>query len=80
MNMFFNIKINEINEDIVINDIMKDERYDIYVYSITYTNPLKNGKDIESLIKIKLIRIILFYFFFTLIIFLLFILFINIFS
>ena len=79
-NIYFIMKINEINEDIVNNDKIKNERYNIYIYSISYTNPKMNEKDIGTLTNIKLIRIILFYFFLTLIFFMFFILFINIFS
>ena len=49
-------------------------------YSITYTCPETNAKDMEMLIKFKLIRIISFYFLIAFIIFCFYLLFINILS
>ena len=59
----------------------KYEKYDpLVAYSITYTNPKTNGKNIDLLLKIKLIRVIVFYLFIIFIIFCFYILFINIIS
>ena len=74
------IELNEINEDIVDNDKIKYLELNSLPYSITYTCPEMNAKDMELLIKIKLIRIISLYAFIIFIIFCFYLLFINILS
>jgi len=76
----FYFELNEINEDIVDNNETKIFWLNSLPYSITYTCPEMNSKDMELLIKIKLIRIISFYVFITFIIFCLYLIFINILS
>ena len=79
--MPFTLRINEINENIVdTNEIKAMKFYDLISYSITYTNPSINGKDIEILIKTKIIRTVSFYLFNIIIIFWFYIIFINILS
>ena len=78
---YFTIKIDEKDENFFgINSMPIIEFPDLFIYSITYTYPEMNRRDMYMLIKIKLMRITLFFIFFTLVIFCFFILFINIFS
>ena len=74
------LELKKINEDIVDTNISKFFWLYSLPYSITYTCPETNAKDMEMLIKLKLIRIILFYFFIASIIFCFYLLFINILS
>ena len=60
----FKLELNEINEDIIDTDITNTLEFGyLILYSITYTHPVINWKDIDMMIKIKLIRIISFYLF-----------------
>ena len=79
--MPFILKVHEINDDIVdTNKTRYIEFSDLIAFSITYTYPNKNGKDINLLIKIKLLRSILFYLLAIFILFCFYFLFINILS
>ena len=74
------LKLNVLNEDLVHTDEISIADHNCFIYSIIYTNPETNRKDIKLFLRIKLIRIIIFFIFMTLISIAFFILFINILS
>ena len=74
------ISLKKINDDSVDTNITKIFKFSSLAYSLIHTCPEMNAKDMDLLIKIKLIRIISFYFFTTFIIFFVYLIFINILS
>ena len=69
MNVFqVALNLNEINEDIVDTNITKITEPNVFLYSIIYTNPKTNKKDIKVILILKLVRFILLNFFLTAII------------
>ena len=74
------ISLKEIKDDSVDTNITKIFKFSSLTYSLIHTCPEMDAKDMELLIKIKLIRIIFFYFFSTLLIFFVYLIFINVLS
>ena len=74
------MNLNKINEDIVEIDEITNDAHNLFLYSITYTYPKTNRKDIKQVLLYKLIRIISLFLFMTLIIIAFFILLLGKFS
>ena len=80
MIMPLTINVNQLNEDFIETGEICSDHYDLFIYSIISTNPKTNKENINTILRIKIIRITCFYFFISFIIFCFFILFINIIS
>ena len=74
------INMNKVNEELIETSEIGSDHYDLFIYSITTTNPKINHDNIISIMTIKLIRITFFYVMLTFISFCFFILFINMIS
>lgn len=74
------LKLNKVNENFVETNELSIYEHGLYIYSIIYTNPETNRRDIKSILLIKLIRIIILYLFLIFIIISLLFIFINLFS
>ena len=80
MIMPLTININELNEDFIETGEIGSDHYDLFIYSIISTNPKTNKDNINTILRVKIIRITCLYIFISFIIFCFFILFINIIS
>ena len=74
------ISMNKVNEELIEIEEIGSDHYDLFIYSITTTNPKINHDNIISILSIKLIRITFFYIMLAFILFCFFILFINMIS
>ena len=74
------ININELNEEFIETAEIGSDYYDLFIFSITSTNPKINADNINSILSIKLLRITFFYIMLSFIIFCFFILFIKMIS
>ena len=74
------INMNKLNEEFIETSEIGSEHYDLFIYSITTTNPKINEVNINTIMRIKLLRITFFYNLLAFIFFCFFILFINMIS
>ena len=71
------MRMNKLDDDLVETKDVVDVDHFLYIYSIIYSNPKTNKKDIGVILYIKLLRFILFNLFLTSIIFTIFFVIIN---
>ena len=60
-------KINKLNNDYIETQEIKEENFQLYIYSIISINPLINEDKINTILKIKIERIIILFSFLTVI-------------
>ena len=74
------MNINDLNEDFIETEKVGNDHFALFIFSIISTNPNSNSYTINTILKIKILRITCFYLFFTVVFFCFFILLINSFS
>ena len=60
-------KINKLNSDYIETQETKEENFQLYIYSIISINPFINNDKINTILKIKIKRVIILFSFFTII-------------